>query len=204
MGHANAFREFVAMFQNDLNLRDAANQPIPNTFDAEDPEDSGQKAVNYRTEPVWFRMGFAPDAPNTVTRNVVFTDLLTNAQVGGDPQTPVFTAAAGDRVRFRLLEPGGHPRNSVFQVHGHVWQQEPYVTNPNPLGLGSTSIGDNPLSLWEGSRMGHGPMQHADAVPENGAGGAFHVTGDYLFRDQGSFGFAGGIWGIFRVLPPLP
>jgi hypothetical protein len=208
MGGANAFREFVALFQNDVNLRDAANQPIPNTFDAEDPEDSGQKAVNYRTEPVWFRMGFAPDAPNTVTRNVVFTDLLTNAQVGGDPETPVFTAAAGDRVRFRLLEPGGHARNSVFQVHGHVWQQEPYDTDPspvtNPLGIGSTSIGDNPLSLWEGSRMGHGPMQHADAVPENGAGGAFHVTGDYLFRDQGSFGFAGGIWGIFRVLPPLP
>ena len=207
----SSYREFVVLFQTDINLRDGANQPIPNTFDAEDPEDSGQKAINYRTEPPWFRKGFAPDAVNTVTRNVDFTDLLTNALVGGDPETPVFTAAPGDQVRFRVLQPGGHARNSVFQVHGHVWQIEPYETDAslvtNPLGIGSTSIGDNALSMWEGSRMGHGPMNHFDAVLENGAGGKFQVTGDFLYRDQSSFHFAGGIWGILRVdaaAPPPP
>ncbi len=203
----DAFREFVVLFQNDLNLRDSLGNPIVNTFDAEDPEDSGQKAINYKTEPAWLRLGFAPDDK---ARDVIYTDLLTNALVGGDPETPVFTAVAGDQVRFRVLEPGGHPRNSVFTVHGHVWQQEPYETDPslvtNPFGLGSTSIGDNPLSMWEGSRMGHGPMNHFDAVLENGAGGKFQVTGDYLYRDQASFQFAGGIWGILRVdaVPPPP
>ena len=69
-----------------------ANDAVPNTAEAEDPEDSGQKAFNYRTEPMWFRMGFAPDAPLTFTRDLIFTDVLTNAQVGGDPETPVFDA----------------------------------------------------------------------------------------------------------------
>ncbi|MEE8522821.1 MAG: copper oxidase [Thermoanaerobaculia bacterium] len=212
LADGSSFREFVVLFQTDVNLQDGLGNPIPNTFDAEDPEDSGQKAINYRTEPPWYRMGFAPDADSGVTRNIDFTDLLTNALVGGDPETPVFTATAGDQVRFRVVEPGGHARNSVFQVHGHVWQIEPYDTDPslitNPLAVGSTSIGDNPLSMWEGSRMGHGPMNHFDAVLENGAGGKFRVMGDYLYRDQSSFHFAGGIWGILRVnplvLPPPP
>jgi hypothetical protein len=40
-----------------------------------------------------------------------------------------------------------------------------------------------------------------EVVPQNGAGGARRVTGDYLFRTQSSFQFDNGIWGIFRVTP---
>ena len=58
-------------------------------------EDSAQKAINYRTEPLWKRMNYAPETPFEKTRNFDFTNVLTNAQVGGDPQTPVFTAQAG-------------------------------------------------------------------------------------------------------------
>lgn len=46
MNAPGAFREFVVLFQNDLNLQDRYGRPIPNTADAEDPEDSGQKGVN--------------------------------------------------------------------------------------------------------------------------------------------------------------
>lgn len=91
----------------------------------------------------------------------------------------------------------------MFAVHGHAWQHEPYAIDgsylTNPLQLGSTHIADNPLSLWEGARMGHGPMNHFEAVLENGAGGAFEITDGFLYRDQASFLFAGGIWGILRV-----
>ena len=62
---------------------------------AEDAEDSAQKAINYRTEPLWKRMNYAPETPFEKTRDFDFTNVLTNAQVGGDPQTPVFTAQAG-------------------------------------------------------------------------------------------------------------
>lgn len=203
---ATTFREFVVIFQNDINLRYSDGTSIPNVANEEDAEDSGHKAINYRTEPFWFRMGFAPDTPlssadieppdptTLVTRSLDFTNVLTNGQVGGDPVTPVFTAKAGTPVRFRVLHPGGHQRNNVFTVHGHVWEEEPYIN-------GSTQIGSNTLSEWTGAQMGHGPSNHFDVVPEHGAGGAFGVTGDYLYRDQASFQFDGGLWGIFRVTP---
>src|SRR6185369_1306001 len=88
------FREFVTIFQNDVNMRfngmngEATSElgiAVPNLAESEDPEDSGQDAVNYRTEPFWKRMGFAPDTPLTQTKNFDFTNVLTNAQVGGDP-----------------------------------------------------------------------------------------------------------------------
>jgi hypothetical protein len=202
------FRDFVLLFQDDINLRHADGRAVPLIAHEEDPEDSGHKALNYRTEPSWLRLGYEPDAAlngghgggclgsGDCTPTNLRTDrdrVQSNAAAGGaDPETPVFTASRGDKVRFRILHPGGHPRNHVFNLHGHIWQQEPYT-------LGSTVIGNNPLSEWKGSQHGIGPSSHFDIVPMNGAGGAFGVTGDYLFRDQQSFYFDGGLWGIFRV-----
>jgi hypothetical protein len=193
-----SFREFVLQFQTDINMRrgelsgDAA--AVPNVAGEEDPEDSGQKALNYRSEPMWKRLGYEPDLPLEQTRAFDYTNSLSNAQVNGDPVTPVFTGKAGTPVRFRVLNSNGHARNNVFQVHGHIWQQEPYVNN-------STQIGNNPLSEWKGAQQGHGASNHMDAVPVNGAGGARGVTGDYLYRTQSSFQFDNGLWGIFRVTP---
>ena len=88
------FREFVTMFQNDINLRfngfngEATTElgiAVPNLAEAEDPEDSGQKAINYRTEPLWKRIGYPPDTPLEKTREFDFTKVLTNNSVGGDP-----------------------------------------------------------------------------------------------------------------------
>jgi hypothetical protein len=220
-----SFREFVAMFQNDINLRyngfGAKSDPysaallgtsktiaVPNIAGEDDSEDTGQKAVNYRTEPLWKRMGFAPDTPldghtepgetpdtRTPTRDYDFTDVLSNSQIGGfDPETPVFTATAGQDVRIRLLLPAGHARNDVFMVHGHIWEEEPYTNN-------STVLGSNPLSEWKGAQFGIGPGSHFDFLLKHGAGGAFAVPGDYLYRTFQSFQFDGGIWGIFRVSP---
>jgi hypothetical protein len=193
-----SFRELVLQFQTDINMRrgnlsgDAA--AVPNVAGEEDPEDSGQKALNYRSEPMWKRLGYEPDLPLEQTREFDYTNSLSNAQVNGDPVTPVFTAKAGTPVRFRVLNSNGHARNNVFQVHGHIWQQEPYINN-------STQIGNNPLSEWKGAQQGHGASNHMDAVPVNGAGGARGVTGDYLYRTQSSFQFDNGLWGIFRVTP---
>jgi hypothetical protein len=194
-----SIRENVLLFQNDLNLRFGERtdpwgnlKAVPNTAEAEDPEDSGQKAVNYRTEPMWKRMGFEPDTPLNETRKVDFTNSLSNIQTGTPPMTPVFTASRTTPVRFRVLHPGGHARNNTFIVHGHEWQELPYMNN-------STKIGNNPLSEWKGSFGGHGPSNHFDVDLTITAGGRFRVGGDYLYRDRASFGFDGGMWGIFRV-----
>ena len=191
-----SFREFVLQFQTDINMRFADGPAVPNLggpTGAEDPEDSAQKAINYRTEPLWKRMNYPPETLFKRTNDYDFTNVLTNAIVGGDdPQTPVFTATAGQKVRFRILNANGHMRNNVFNLHGHFWQDEPYTDN-------SKVIGDNPLSEFKGAQYGVGPSSHYDVIPVNGAGGARLVVGDYLYRTQESFMFDGGIWGIFRV-----
>ncbi|HEX8830955.1 MAG TPA: hypothetical protein VF705_07315, partial [Longimicrobium sp.] len=64
---AAVFRDHVVVTQTDLNLHNPAG-PIRNLAEAEDPEDSGQKGVNYRTEPMWLRKQFAPDTPLSTTR----------------------------------------------------------------------------------------------------------------------------------------
>ncbi|HYH83193.1 MAG TPA: multicopper oxidase domain-containing protein [Longimicrobium sp.] len=220
---AFGFHEQVLLFQNDVNLRFgsavtlpvencdlpgadrelcagrsgivtqgfAAGSAVPNVAEAEDPEDSGQKGLNYRTEPMWFRKGFAPNARLGFTRTLNLSQVLQ----GDSAQTPIFVAPAGDSVRLRVVEPGGHARNHVFVLHGHVWEQEPY-------GKSSGIIAGNPVSEWKGARDGHGPGEHFEVVPRHGAGGLYQVQGDYLFRDQASFGFDGGIWGVMRVVPP--
>ena len=193
-----SFREFVVQFQSDVNLRFADGSPVPSLGVVpggdDDPEDSGQKAINYRTEPLWKRMGYPPQTPFSLTRDFDFTNVLTNAQVGGDPETPIFTARAGDNVRFRILKANGHMRNTVFNLHGHNWQEEPFAN-------ASKMIGDNPLSEVKGALFGIGASSHYEVIPVNGAGGARRVSGDYLYRDQMSLKFDGGMWGIFRVKP---
>jgi hypothetical protein len=169
-------------------------KPVKNIGDEDDSEDTGQKGINYRTEPLWKRMGYPADTPFTETRKIIFTNSLSNSQVGANPETPIFTVTAGQSVRLRVLQPGGHSRSNVFMLHGHIWEEEPYTNN-------STVIGTNPLSEWKGSQYGIGAGSHFDMLLKNGAGGAFAVPGDYLYRSFHSFGFDGGLWGIFRVQP---
>jgi hypothetical protein len=207
----DGFREFVLQFQNDINMRFGSGRPVPNLAEAEDPEDSAQKAINYRTEPFWTRLCYwpalrltgndppipasqCPESNAKQTRALDMTRSLHNDQIGGlDPVTPIFTADTGQQVRFRVLHSGGHARNNVFMVHGHLWQEMPYQD-----GSGSSVIGFKQDSPWHGSQWGHGPSNHFDVVLYS-AGGAFQVPGDYLYRTFQSWQFDGGIWGLFRV-----
>jgi hypothetical protein len=183
------FREFVTVWQDDLQLRRADGTPVPFVGGPpEDSEDSGNKAINYRTEPMWTRAGFAPGtefqgpAGGVGENDVDLTNVL--SLVGGGPiETPIFSARVGTPVRFRVLEPQGHGRNHVITIHGHQWRHEP----------------GNPDGDWQGSQAEHGPANHWDIIPLHGAGGAMGVAGDYLYRNRASLSFDAGMWGVFRV-----
>jgi hypothetical protein len=197
MTNGTQFQDNVLIFQDDINLRYGDGTAVRPVAEAEDAEDSGHKAFNYSSEPLWKRMGIKAETHLNETRLLDYTNVLSNTinPDGGDPLTPVFKAAVGSQVRFRLLQPGGHQRNHVFQIHGHTWQENPYLRDAAGMQL----IGNNPLTQWVGSQPGIGPSSHFDLVLQNGAGGRFKVPGDYLYRDQQSFMFDGGLWGIFRV-----
>jgi hypothetical protein len=154
--------------------------------------------------------GYA-DVPNA---HEAYSNVLTS---GTDPVTPVFKAAAGQELRLHVLEPAAVARGGVFALHGHVWQRAPYVCpgsshhglagNCKPTGfypaisptfeVGSRAIGHSPTSMYLGGQESILPAAHFDIVVP--AGGANGVPGDYLFRDQASFGNTLGLWGILRV-----
>ncbi|NOT29091.1 MAG: copper oxidase [Planctomycetes bacterium] len=185
------FREFTLVLQDDVNLRRADGSPVPpvnsGTVAApavEDSEDSGNRAFNYRTEPMWTRLNYEPGAFLHVTKDLDLSGALSIAATGF-AEVPPFRAPAGTPIRFRVVQPGGHGRNAVFALQGHVWRHEP----------------GNPRGGFVGAQAGLGPSDHWDFIPLHGAGGAFGVTGDYLYRNKASFGFDGGQWGLFRVDP---
>lgn len=191
----SVIRDFAVLLQNDINLRYGSDgSAVKLISDIDDSEDTGHAAVNYRTEPMWKRMNYPPETPLRITRTFDFTNALSNLQVGGDPETPVFVSSRRADTRFRLLQPGGHQRNNVFTLHGHVWQEEPYIKD-------STLLGSRLQSEYFGAMMGVGPSAHFNILPRNGAGGAFGVYGDYLYRTFQSFQFDNGMWGILRVIP---
>ena len=229
---AGSFRELVAVVQDDVNLRYSGSCPgVPADMQCavpavpsegkgvpEDSEDSGSKAINYRSDPVWYRLGVAPDTPfeDPLLRGNSNTHrALSNTQVGGsDPSVPILTAAAGDKVRIRIVQPGGHNRGHVFSVNGHSWQRLPSTPSPlagsdlsdrlswsfgsDPTKQDSAWPGHWPTSSWVGAQDGMGPAINSDfIIPE--AGGAFRRPGDYLISDAASVGGYQGLWALLRV-----
>ena len=225
------FKEFVLVYQDDLNMVGRGNVPVRNYIGDEDPEDSGMKAFNYKTEPLWARLGFLNQMIGTAPRPANFTPM--EEQVGnvdvknvlsstapnkgciadpyaadpygpnqglacGDPETPVFSVAKGTRVRYRVVEPTGHPRQHGFTLYGHNWVHEPWVANSTVIF--KPGVDPEPVSMTIGTQGGHSARRHWNVVLQS-AGGVFKVPGDYLIRTQESFQFTDGLWGIFRVQP---
>jgi manganese oxidase len=210
LGQSREFREFVVVMQDSAE-NSQNSQPL----------NSG--AINYRTEPAGSRFPtqgneeflaeiktLANEAkkemPIRGIKAAAATDpaeLFSNQLVNGDPQTPVFTANAGVPVRFRVVYTGGDTAQ-VLDVHGHVWQEEPYVLADGssltcPYLVCSQRIGDNgQRSEWIGARQMN-PNENADFVVDH-AGGAQNVAGDYLYNTIFQSGNQ-GTWGLLRVAP---
>jgi len=222
------FRDFVVVAQKGASMFYSDSYPVENILGegsfgvAEDSQDMGQMAINYGTEPMWFRFGLNPtdDARFMTIGNA--GDAYSNSLVSGDPQTPVFSVKAGTEFRKHLLMPFGPGRGSTYDLHGHVWQRDPYICPKvgslgNDLGLegkcytgnghagtsgtgevGSKALGYNPIGMGIGGIESWFPGEHYEIfIPS--AGGSDATPGDYLFRDHMGLGSAQGLWGIIRV-----
>jgi hypothetical protein len=144
--------------------------------------------VNYKGEPASLR--FPGGAPSTATIDVA--PAFSNTLVTADPQTPIFTAKAGEAVRFRLIHTGG-TAYWAWALHGHSWQQSPYRDN-------STALGFNPLSPQAATVGPTGALDQADVLIDR-AGGRFGIPGDYLYGNVSTGQMQNGMWGVFRVQP---
>ena len=101
---------------------------------------------------------------------------------------------------MRVLMPHGIGRGTTFNLHGHVWQRDPYLCpGSSDAGLdGKCGLNDVPFGMYLGGQESVNGTTHFEIYLPS-AGGTNGVPGDYLFRDQASFGNASGVWGILRV-----
>jgi hypothetical protein len=199
------FRECVLVMQNMVSDLTPGRE---NKADQTDGREAGFGAVNYRTENFLAR-GRQSGSPTAVPVNTGFADIFANTLLFpnpdnipkptstapiGRPETPIFEVPAGTPVRFRVVMPSTASANSAaqpiaFTIHGHGWQDEPYVKR-------STEIGHNEMAQFIGSQEVT-VTQKYDIVIDS-AGGPFKVPGDYLYQAYNQEQRM-GIWGIFRV-----
>jgi hypothetical protein len=220
-----SFRDFTTVAQKGASMFYADSYPVENILGvgdrgvAEDAQDMGHMAINYGTEPLWFRFGVNPtdDVGLMILPNA--HEAYSNFLAGDvDPETAVFDVQATRPFRQHVLMPSGPGRGSTFDLHGHVWQRDPYVCpGSDDLGLygkcdtgnghagvagtgevGSKNLGDNPIGFYLGGIESWFPGEHYEVVIPS-AGGGNGVVGDYLFRDHMGLGNAQGLWGIVRV-----
>ncbi|HET9578279.1 MAG TPA: hypothetical protein VFP44_10660, partial [Usitatibacter sp.] len=221
-------RDFMVVMEKDLNFRYADGSPVEHQNGEgvglpEDSQENSHMALNYGIEPLWLRLGVKPnaafggagctgdaaDVPGPCFGSVDAHLAYSNQATGGaDPQTPVFVANAGQEVRMHVGVPHTTSRGTTWSINGHVWQRDPYICPSdsrngllgacNLTSVGSQRIGNNPIGFAQGGQESITGAAHFTFLLPS-AGGGNGVRGDYLFRDQASFGNAMGLWGILRV-----
>lgn len=98
--------DFALLFDKDGNPLNPP--PFPSS-----PDDPGVMGVNYRCEPLQFRLK-EPDCDPAY----VFS-----SWVHGDPVTPLLETYNGDPVRVRLIQ-GAHEESHSFNLHRQRWHRE--------------------------------------------------------------------------------
>lgn len=108
-----SFREFGLFVHDFALLFDENGCPLnPPPFPGSH-EDPGVMGVNYRNEPLQFRLQDPECDPAYVFSSFV----------NGDPVTPIFETYNGDPVRIRLFQ-GAHEESHSFNLHRQRWRRE--------------------------------------------------------------------------------
>lgn len=155
-----SFRDLAMVHQKGLNLRYADGSAVENLAAEkekasedrlqtapEDAHDSGHMAINYGTEPMWFRFGLPPDAPfgkqgfgGAASAWQAFSNdccdnrtpatggtVISAQQHVGEPYVPIVRTPLGSELRIRTLMPTGAGRGTTVELHGHNWMRDPYL-----------------------------------------------------------------------------
>ncbi|MFD2191030.1 hypothetical protein [Pistricoccus aurantiacus] len=175
----DCFREFVLVYQDGLNLKQEG-EAIPDCHVCDDSYDSGDIALNYRSEPLWARLDLprqqAEDNPETGRPQLVDLNSHDTPTCFLLPDwkpiaTPIFKAEPGERVVIRAVHPGGRARQRTLVTYGHSYAD---LTLPK-FGSPSSSLLAPPKAI------------SADLGPIK--------EGLWLYRDGPAYFVSGGAWG---------
>ncbi len=105
------YRDYTLFVHDFALLFDKNNCPIEPPPYPGSQDDPGVFGVNYKNEPLKFRLDKNCDPAYSFS-----------STVHGDPVTPLLKAYAGDPIRFRVLQ-GAHEESHSFNVHGLKWNE---------------------------------------------------------------------------------
>ena len=185
--------EFVLVYQDGLNLKQeeaGAQSTIPDCHVCDDSYDSGDIALNYRTEPFWARLGLPRVDSNPdpeVGDKPVRVDLNKFEIPDGFLQpkfkaveTPTFCTKPGEHVIVHAVHPGGRARQRGFVTLGLRYDDlgMPRFGSPN-----SALLGPQKAETMDLGRV---------------------ADGLWLYRDGPAFIMASGSWGYIDARAQKP
>ena len=131
-GERKRSEEAVLLLQDGLRhfLRGNLGMPISDEppspgEDQVDHEDQGQKAFNYRSEPIERHLN------------------------NPAPATPVFKVPANANVRLHLVGAGDKPRQHSFTVHGVAWPDHDYLGDESPIVASESAVSNGTARTYE-------------------------------------------------------
>ncbi|MBK8570479.1 MAG: hypothetical protein IPN81_11320 [Nitrosomonadales bacterium] len=223
------YRDFVLVLQDAVDAKINGDR-VANLKGAEEPDDYGIKAVNYRSEPLWGRRGGDPSIDFGERNEFDYAGVLSSkdepvgsthkwrCQSGTELSNQYYRVAFLNEGYWQRCDPetpvfvaiaGSEVRMRVVHPGGHTRQQAISLAghhwNPNPWNLDSSALLPGHEAAVKDSWIVQGAFNSVGPMMGANllirAGGEYQVPMDYLWRSNASFLFDGGIWGILRVLP---
>jgi len=202
------FREF-AMFYHEIgnaqfSAVDANGIPNPNIDPITHSYKPNGRAINYRSESFFRRMGIAEDEFGFADESQAY-----GSYSFGDPAMPVPQTYLGDPTKFRLIH-GGSETFHVPHLHGGgiQWQRQPDVGADGAQdyvrideGLRKHFEPSMPSSGNDSQTIG--PSETYEIEVSCGAGGCQQAVGDFLFHCHVASHYISGMWHFWRTYNTL-
>jgi hypothetical protein len=120
-----------------------------------------------------------------------------NAQMSGDPLTPLLRAYQGDKVQLRILV-GAHMFAHQFNLEGPTWFAEPSWKNSGYRSVQAMGLSEHFEFLF------NVPSSSAPSTKRQCPDGMSKANCvDYLYSPSfDEFGISNGLWGLFRAYDP--
>jgi hypothetical protein len=156
----------------------------------------GTQSVNYRNEPVAWRIGPANDM-SYIYDSALKTGSNPSAVPNGDPFTPLLRAYQNDKVQVRTLV-GAHVFAHQFNLAGPTWFSEPGWNNSGYRSAQAMGLSEHFEMLFN---------VPSSSAPNNNRkcpdGQSQANCVDYLYSPSlDETGISNGMWGLFRSYDP--
>lgn len=202
------FREFAMFYHEVGNARfltvDKDGLPNPSIDPISQSYKPNGRAINYRSESFWRRLGEQEEAVGFGDESQAY-----GTYAFGEPATPVPQSYLGDPAKFRLIH-GGSETFHVPHLHGggDQWQRQQDVgkgTDPDytPIDAGLKKTFNSRMPSSGNDAQTIGPSETYELEIPCGSGACQQNAGDFLFHCHVASHYISGMWHFWRVYNTL-